>query len=539
MFIKKKIIIIVVVVVILGVVSWIVFKGKGELPYDFAVVQQGDIVEEVSATGTVKSAEEVDLRFEISGTVEKVYVSESSEVKQGVQLVKLYTGKLHSQFLQTQASYNQAKAELDKFMAGATAEEIQVAERVVENAQIVLEDKKAEAENDLSQDYDDALDTFDNAYFDADKAMKKLETLFDENKLYREYRSDFTFRSIQSRDDAKDKKLEADFAYEGLEELIAVIRSDSSHDEIDNTFTPFLSYLRTIRNALDAAGDLIDLVVLHSEYSQTQWDADKDNIEAGRNTIHSAVSDVLSAQQAVASQKVTNQTNINSAENTLKKAEDDLAKIKAVPREVDIAVYRAKVEKARASMVEFQEKLDDAVLKSPIEGIISKVNVKIGEVVTAGGESVISLISASKFQIEVDIPEADIGKIDLGNPVVIILDAFQEEFWPGQIAEMEPAETLIEGVVYYRVTVIFDEIDERVKSGMSADANIETDKRENALFIPYRAIVYKEGKKMVRLLEDEEIKEVEVETGLKGGKGEIEVVSGLNVGDKVITFIKK
>lgn len=539
MILKKKIIIAVIVVVILGIVSWLIFKGKGELPYDFAIVQQGDIVEEVSATGTVKSAEGVDLRFEISGTVEKVYASEGSEVKEGTQLVKLYTGKLHSQFLQAQASYNQAKAELDKFMAGATVEEIQVAEQVVENARIVLEDTKAKAENDLNQDYDDALDTFDNAYFDADKAMKKLKTLFDENTLYKDYRSDLSFRDIQAKNDTKDKKIEADSAFDDLEELITAIRSNPSRDEIDNTFSPFLSYLRTIRDALDAAGGLIDLVVLHSDYSQTQWDTDKDNIETGRTTIHSAVSDVLSAQQTVASQKITNQTNINSAENTLKKAEDDLAKIKAVPREVDIAVYKAKVDKARASMVELQEKLNDAVLKSPIKGIISKVNIKIGEVVTAGGESVISLISVSKFQIEVDIPEADIGKIDLGNPAAITLDAFPEESWPGQIAEMEPAETLIEGVVYYRITVIFDEIDERVKSGMSADVNIETDKRESALLIPYRAVVYREGKKMVRLLEGEEIREVEVETGLKGSEGEIEIVSGLKRGDKVVTFVKK
>ncbi len=535
---KKKIIAAVIVVVILGIVSWLIFKGKGELPYDFAIVQQGDIVEEVSATGTVKSVKEVDLRFEISGTVEKVYVSEGSEARQGTQLVKLYTGKLHSQFLQAQASYNQAKAELDKFMAGVTVEEIQVAEQVVENARIVLEDKKAKAENDLNQDYDNALDAFDNAYFDADKAMKKLETLFDENKLYKEYRSDLTFRNIQIRDDTKEKKLTADVAYEDLKKLVAIMRVNPSHDEIDNTFTPFLSHLRTIRNALDLAGDLVDLVVLHSEYGQIQWDADKDNIETGRTTIHSAVSDVLSAQQAIDSQKITNQTNINSAENTLKKAEDDLAKIKAVPREVDIAVYRAKVEKAKASMAELQEKLNDAVLRSPINGVVSKVNVKIGEVVTAGGESVISLISASKFQIEVDIPEADIGKIDLGNPAEITLDAFPEESRSGQVAEMEPAETVIEGVVYYRVTVIFDKIDERVKSGMSADVNIETDKRENVPLVPYRAIVYKEGKKIVRLLEGDEVKEVEVETGLKGSKGEIEIVSGLKIGDNVITFIK-
>jgi len=94
-------------------------------------------------------------------------------------------------------------------------------------------------------------------------------------------------------------------------------------------------------------------------------------------------------------------------------------------------------------------------------------------------------------------------------------------------------------VIYYKVTVIFDEIDERVKSGMSADISIETEKKENTLYVPYRAIIYKEGKKIVRVLEGEKIKEIEVETGIKNVKGEIEILSGLEEGDKVITFIRE
>jgi len=535
---KIKFIIIIIAILLLGLASWAIFRGQKGASYDFAVVKRGDVVEEVSATGTVKSAEDINLRFETSGTVEQIYVSEGSQVKQGIQLVKLATGKLYSQFLQAQASYNEAKAKLDKLLVGATTEEIQVAERVVENARVVLEDVKAKAENDLNEDYDDAIDIFDNAYFDADKAMKKLKTLFGVDSLYEEYRSDLSFRSTQVKVETKNKKEEADSAFENLKELVAAIRNNSSHDNVDNSFDAFLSYLRVIRDALDSAGNLIDLVILHSEYGQTQWDTDKDNIESGRTTINGAVSDVISAQQALATQKVTNQTNINSAENTLKKAEDDLAKIKAVPREVDIAVYKADVDKTKASMVELQQKLNDAVLKAPIDATITKVNVKIGETVVAGGESVISLISVNNFEIKVDVPEADIGKVKSENPAQIVLDAFPEKVWAGRVVEIEPAETLIEGVVYYRVTVVFDDVDERIKSGMSADLTIETNKKENVLFIPYRAIVFKDGKKIVRVSEGKEIREAEVETGLKGNEGEVEIVSGLNEGDQVIVFIK-
>jgi len=182
--------------------------------------------------------------------------------------------------------------------------------KLLETAQTNLQDIKIQAEIDLAEDYDNALDAFDNAYFNADKAMKKLKTLFDENTLYKDYREDLTFRSIQAKSDTQDKKEKADFAFEKLKDLIGEIRSDSSYEKLDNSFDPFLSYLRTIRDALDAAGELVDLIIIHSDYSQTQWDTDRDNIETGRTAINTAITNVLNAKQAIAYQKVINQTNM-------------------------------------------------------------------------------------------------------------------------------------------------------------------------------------------------------------------------------------
>lgn len=536
---KNKKAVIGISIIILIILAVFLFKEKKESSYDSTIVQRGEIVEQVSATGTVKPVQEVNLRFETNGTIEEIYVSEGDKVKQGAKLVKLYTSKLYSQLLQVQASYNQAKAELEQYQAGATPEAIQVAEQEVETAQTNLTDIKAQAENDIDKAYDDALDTFNNAYFNADKAMKKLKTLFDENTLYKEYRDDLTFRSIQAKTDTKDKKEKADLAFKNLKNLIAEIRADSSDQKIDNSFEPFLSYLRTIRDALDSAGELVDLIIIHSDYSQSQWDTDQDNIETGRIAINTAITNTLIAKQAVADQKVANQKNINAAKNTLEEAQENLAELKAPPRAVDIAVYQAKVDKAKASMVELQQKLNDATLTAPFSGTVAKINIKIGEVVTAGGDAVISLISSSKFEIKVDVPEADIGKVKVGNPVNISLDAFPEESWPGQVVEIEPAETMIEGIVYYKVKVVFDEIDQRVKTGMSTDISIETQRKENVLHIPYRSIIYKQEKKMVRVVQGEEIKQLEVKTGIKNEKGEIEILSGLQEGQEVITFMRE
>lgn len=526
--IKRKLIIIIAAVIILGLTGVIIFMGKEKQSYDFDIVKRGNVIEEVSATGTVKSAEDINLRFEINGTVEKVYVSEGTEVRQGAQLVKLSTAKLYSQFLQAQASYNEAKANLDKLLAGATTEEINVAEQVAENAKIALNDATAKADNDLSEKYDDALVYLSNASSKINIALADLENF--EPKYFQDTSTvSTTFKNKE------DIARTAFFGTHGAKAVVSNTVSNPTHENIDNALAVMRSAINKTKDAVDYTREAMSGPTLREDVTTT----DQTTIDTDITNINTILTDVSTAQQAIASQKVTNQTNINSAENTLKKAEDDLAETKATPRDVDIAVYKADVDKTKASMVELQQKLNDAVLKAPIEGIITKVNVKIGEMVIAGGDSVISLISMSKFQIEVGVAEADIGKLNVENPVKISLDAFPEESWSGKVVEIEPAETVVEGVVYYKVKVIFDKIDEKVKSGMSADITIETNKKENVLFVPYRAVVFNDNKKFVRILEGKEVKEIEVETGIKGSEGEIEILSGLKEGEKIITFIKK
>jgi len=78
-----------------------------------------------------------------------------------------------------------------------------------------------------------------------------------------------------------------------------------------------------------------------------------------------------------------------------------------------------------------------------------------------------------------------------------------------------------------------------VKSGMTVDVDIICDSRENVLAVPQRTVFNKNGDKFVRVLEEKNVKEVKVETGIRGSEGEIEILSGLKEGEKVITFIKK
>lgn len=521
---KTKIVIGIILVIILLIFGFIIFK-KEESPYEWTEVMRGNVIEEVSATGEVELAEEVDLRFKTSGIVERINVKVGDRVNKGAYLIQLSSGEVQSQFLQAQASYNQAKAKLDQLLAGATTEEIRVTEQVLENARIALEDAEIEADNDLQQDYNSALVDLVNA---SSKCNKALADLRDMERIY-------FYRSTSLDNTFREKRSSARAAFEDADELVDKALEDPTYENIDTALIELNSAAGKVIDALDYTKTAMSDPSIREDVAA----ADRTTIDTDITNTNTVYSNINDAQADIANQKIANQTDINTAEATYNKAKADLEELEAPPRPVDIAIYQADVEKYRANMSEFNQKLRDASIVAPFSGVVAKIDTRIGEVVSANDKVVASLISPGNFQIRADIPEADIRKVGLNNPVEITLDAFPEEIWQAQVVEIEPVETVIEGVVYYRIKILFEEAGEKVRSGMTADVTIETGRKKDVLYVPQRSIVFKNNVKFVRVLKGDGFEEIEVETGLKGNEGQVEIISGLEEGQEVVTFIKK
>jgi len=111
----------------------------------------------------------------------------------------------------------------------------------------------------------------------------------------------------------------------------------------------------------------------------------------------------------------------------------------------------------------------------------------------AANAAVISVLSNAKFEIEANVSENEIAEVSLADPVAITLDVLgPSEKFSGRIIKIDPAETIVSGVVYYKVTSVFDVEDVKIKSGMTANLDIQTDKKENVLYLPYYVV---KGKK--------------------------------------------
>jgi multidrug efflux pump subunit AcrA (membrane-fusion protein) len=93
------------------------------------------------------------------------------------------------------------------------------------------------------------------------------------------------------------------------------------------------------------------------------------------------------------------------------------------------------------------------------------------------GQVITSVISANNFEVDAYVPETDIGKVAIGNPVSMTFDAFPGETFAGKVFYIDPAQTIESGVVDYLVKVSFNTPDSRIKSGLTANLDINARRR--------------------------------------------------------------
>jgi HlyD family secretion protein len=211
---------------------------------------------------------------------------------------------------------------------------------------------------------------------------------------------------------------------------------------------------------------------------------------------------------------------------------------------------RARIKKAETDVASIKEQIAETTLYSPISGTVITKNVEVGETTVANAvtanTSVVTVAREGELEIQANVPESDIVKIILGQKAEATLDAFSaEDIFSAEISEIEPSATVIQDVVYYKVKLKFPNYDARFKNGMSADVDIHTAEKKDVIFIPERAIKSDSlsggGNKYVEILKDAKrgiIEKVNVQTGMRGDDGMIEIASGLSGGENIITLSK-
>ena len=514
---KTKLVFFLILLLALSAGGYRYFSKKKGLPYNLASVARMDIVQKVSADGRVSPAEKINLAFESQGRIKKIEVEAGDKVKKGDLLASLEREQLVARVSEAEAAEKAAEASLERVLAGAGKEEVKTYKTAVENKKIALE----KARNNLNRDYGSALDTLESAYLKLYNAFNFIDSL---QRDYFFYKDQEGIRVSESKEYKIKKPMEKAKGY------LDAAKKNPFAENLDTALLEMKDALERASEGLSVIRDICQDPLYRNRVSS----ADKTSLDNERDYINTALTSIDTARKGIALDK----DSLRIAEGNLRSSQDKLSQITAPPQKADVDLYRARLNQAKASLLVARQELAKALLTSPSDGTITNVMKKEGEV-AAPAEPVISMIDAKNLQIDVEIPEADIGKVALGNPAEISLDAFPDEEFSGKVVKIDPAETIVQGVVYYKVTVEFKKIDERIKPGMTASVDIISQSKKNVITIPQRAVLIKKGRKIVRVLKRGKIKEVEVRTGIRDNQGDVEILSGLGEGEKVITFLKE
>ena len=233
---------------------------------------------------------------------------------------------------------------------------------------------------------------------------------------------------------------------------------------------------------------------------------------------------------------------VAAAEGNVAAAEAQLARARAAaelileePSADEMAILEAQVASARTNLELAQLRLRQGQLIAPIDGRVASVLISEGEQATPGAPA-ITVLNEAAYHITVSVEEIDIDRVEVGQNVLITLDALPDAPVLGVVSEIAPTSTSTSGVVTYLVTINIEESAAELRPGMSASAAITVDELDEVLVVPNWAVrLDRETGEAFALIRrgDGTIEEVVVETGLRNEQFS-EIVSGLSDGDVVV-----
>lgn len=502
---KKRVWIPAVVIIIALLIS--LFGGNKSTDVSTYKVEAKEFVQNVGLTGKVIAAKNVDMGFETSGRINKVNFKVGDRVKKGQVIASLQNGDAVS-------NVQKNAAKLREVQSGSRGEEVSIAEGDLIGAKNDFELSSQALETELQNIYNKADESIrfktDNAFNNPRGSNPQFKYVIDQGVGMREKLSDSRIK---------------------ISELLAKWNGNSDINNIAQIKT----YISEIQYFINDVNTAISIVAEKSNSTDSNYGAiqsQKDDIVAARTSFTAAINSLNKAEIAYKNSI----TAINRAENnvTLKKSGGT---------QNEIAIQRADLTNAQAFVAK-------TLITAPFDGVITKVDVKEGEI-SSPNTPVISLLNDGEYQIETYVSENDISKLKVDQKTKISLDAYgRDVFFEGTIISIDPAETIKDGVSTYRTKIQFIQKDERVKSGMTANIDIETDRRANIISIPQAAVILEKGIKKVYVLTDDScvadkscadnfkkmknINTVEIKTGEINNNGDIEIISGLENNQTII-----
>ncbi len=556
--------------------------GSASVRYLSSAAAKGTLTTAVTGSGQVTSANQVELKAKVSGNITKVAAVAGAQVKTGAVIAQIDVRDALKSVRDANANLQSALLALDKLKQAADANSVLAAQNAVASAQNSLDKLKLSqpidyqavqnnlqtAQNNLAKAYTDAFTATSNSFLNSPNIITALndilyseqisagETALNKGQINTSALYNSTYDSDQSKIKSYQIVAENDYAAarRAYDANYANFKSSSVYSEaatVENLLNETLSSAKAMAQAIKSENNYLavwsDSRSLRNSSIFSQVAAYKTNLSTYSGQANTAISSLLQALADIQSDKEAitaandslktlkqNQPlDLAAAENSLKEKQSSLAKLLAGADALDVKSQELTVQQRRNSLADAQTALADYTIRTPFDGVVAAIDVKVGD--AASGAAIATIITQQRIA-EISLNEVDVAKIKIGQPVTLTFDALDGLDISGKVAEIDALGTVSQGVVTFNVKIIFDTQDSRVKSGMSVNATIITNVKTDVLTVPNSAVKTEaSGASYVQVLgADGQPRDVAVEIGLANDT-DTEILSGIDESDKVIT----
>lgn len=482
---RRVLVALVLVAGILGATVVYAQAAKVTTTYRTALVTYGTITQSIGMAGNLAAAEEADLNFASSGTVQTVYAQVGQTVAVGTPLATLDTSLLSAQLLQAQATLASAQSKLAQDEAGPSASSLTSAENQVSAALVAL----GNAQTSLA-------DT---------KAINA--------------------QAVAAAQAAAQAFINT--AQAAVTAAQAAVTSDKAKLAADTTA---MNAACTPPSASCAA----DQAIVASDTTQ---------LTADELTLSNANAGLTSAEAPVAAATVKAQQSNDQAAASLASTQQQYSAAKSSLTAVEtstspqtIQMDDAQVEIDQVNVNSVQHQLDGATITSPIPGIVSQVNVKAGQGFSSGGSTyAVVVFSPTSYEVTGTVSDSQINLIAVGQQAEVT-PAGATQALLGKITSIAPAATVSSGVATFAVTAQLTDTSNSIKPGISATVNIVVNQVVHVLTVPTSAVHTTAAGSTVLILVNGKPQSVAVQTGASDPT-RIEITSGLQLNEVVVIAI--
>jgi RND family efflux transporter MFP subunit len=260
-------------------------------------------------------------------------------------------------------------------------------------------------------------------------------------------------------------------------------------------------------------------------------------LESARQALKETRANLDNAQRELERFKKLEANNIASASDV------DRADATAKSLQARLEYQAAQVVVAEKEVAQWKQQLDDTIVRAPFAGVVTVKNAQPGEMISpmsAGGSftrtGICTLVDMSSLEIEVDVNESYINRVEAGQRVTATLDSYPEWQIPAKVIAIIPTADRQKATV--KVRVGFDQLDPRILPDMGVKVAFQSNADSNgpaarSITIPKAAVREQDGRSIVWVVRDGRVERRAV-TVASGTGDEATLAGGLNGGEKVV-----